>query len=146
MRNSVVTALRGVLAGLASLAFVLFFLLAEVRVATLPVFVGLIFAGIACLVAAAGPSAVLHLFGFGTPSNETGTEEPEWWLARLEPALENSWNKWSDAVLTLGLGALGVGSFVLLAVYPGDEPPIGLLVVGFLGINCALISLAFVFK
>lgn len=144
MRNSIVTALRGVLAGLASLAFVLFFLLTEVRVVSLPVFVGLIFVGIVCLAAAAGPSAALHLFGFGNPNDET--EEPRWWLARLEPALEDSWNRWSDVVLTLGLGALGVGSLVLLAVYPGDEPPIGLLVVGFLGINCALISLAFAFK
>lgn len=159
MRNSVVVALRGVLAGVAALAFVLFFLLAQLRTLSLSVLVGLLVVGVASLVAAVGPSAVRYLFGFGSPRNvgtpsdagdpkdaggrSDDSEEPEWWLARLEPALEDSWNTWSDVVLGLGLGVVGVGSLALLAVYPGDDPPIGLLVVGFLGINCALVSLAF---
>ncbi|TKX75544.1 hypothetical protein EXE46_03605 [Halorubrum sp. GN11_10-6_MGM] len=72
--------------------------------------------------------------------------EADWAPARLEPALGDAWNRWSDVTLTVGLAALGVGSFALLAAYPGENPPLGLLVTGLFGINGALVSLAFVFK
>lgn len=74
------------------------------------------------------------------------SEQSEWSLARVEPALDNSWDTWSDAILTIGLGIVGIGSFVLLITYPSDDPPLGLLVMGFLGINGALLSLAFLIE
>ncbi|WP_115862690.1 hypothetical protein [Halorussus litoreus] len=141
MRPSVVRAIRGVLAGVACLSFVAVFFLGQVRGPTLISFIAVTAIGFACLAAAAGPSAVLKLVG--ARNVDADAPDSDWWLARVEPVLEDAWNRWSDAVLVVGLGALGVGSFVLLAVHPTDEPPIGLLIVGFLGLNGALICLAF---
>lgn len=45
-----------------------------------------------------------------------------------------------SAPLPVLLGLAGVGS---LAVRPSDDPPLGLVVLGFLGLSCALVSLAF---
>lgn len=72
--------------------------------------------------------------------------ETDWSLARLEPALDDSWNRWSDAALTVGLATLGVGSLALLATYPGEDPPLGLVLVVLFGFNGALITLPFVFR
>jgi len=72
--------------------------------------------------------------------------DPDWWVARLEPALDDAWNRWSDAALTGGLALLGVGSLALLATYPGDDPPLGLALVGLFGLNGALMTLPFLFE
>lgn len=72
--------------------------------------------------------------------------ETEWSPARLEHALDDSWNRWSDAALTVGLATLGVGSLALLATYPGEDPPLGLVLVVLFGFNGALITLPFVFR
>jgi len=37
-----------------------------------------------------------------------GDREPDPALARLEPALDDAWNRWSDVALTVGLAVLGV--------------------------------------
>ncbi|ELZ35672.1 hypothetical protein [Halorubrum tebenquichense] len=72
--------------------------------------------------------------------------DPDWWVARLEPALDDAWNRWSDLALTVGLALLGVGSFALLATYPGDDPPLGLALVGLFGLNGALLTVPFLFE
>ena len=76
--------------------------------------------------------------GAGTSVSDT---DPDWWLARVEPALDDSWNRWSEVVPTVGFG-----SFALLVTHSGEEPPLGHLVTGTLGINGALMTLAFVFE
>ena len=83
-----------------------------------------------------------------TDRADRASDDPEtdWSLARLEPALDDSWNRWSDAALTVGLAALGIGSLALLATYPGEDPPLGLVLVVLFGFNGALITLPFVFR
>jgi hypothetical protein len=142
--------LRGLVAGAAAFGFVLTFLFAQTGLVSPSVVLGIALASVAALFAAGGRPAVRRLLGREPATTEpeadadaAASEEVDWWLARVEPALESSWNAWSDWVLTIGLGVLGFGALGLLVTHPGDEPPLGLLVVGFLGINCALISLAF---
>ncbi|WP_247002704.1 hypothetical protein [Halosolutus gelatinilyticus] len=133
MRSSLTDAGRGICAGAAVFAFVLDFLLLQVGGTPLPVLAGLFAVGIGGLLVAAGPSAVRTVFG-GPRSTDGTAGETSWWLADVEPALEDAWNRWSDLVLVLGLAALGIGSFALPAVPSQDEPPLGLLVTGFLGV------------
>jgi hypothetical protein len=175
MRSALVGALRGVLAAVSLLAFVALFLAVEARLASPTVLAGLVAVGTAALLAAVGRSGVRRLvFGADSGSGETGESaaeadawlgesaeetpwtdradradadpETDWPLARLEPALDDAWNRWSDAALTGGLAALGVGSFVVLATYPGDEPPLGLVLLLLFGLNGALVTLPFLFK
>jgi hypothetical protein len=94
------------------------------------------------LAIAGGLPAVRRLIGHTTTGDTNDQETTGWWLARVEPALEDSWNTWSDLVLTIGLGTTGLGAFGVLVTSPSNDPPLGLLIVGFLGINGALISLA----
>ena len=94
------------------------------------------------LFAAGGRTAVRRLAG-GTEPTTDQNRETGWWLARVEPALEEAWNAWSDLVLVVCLGGIGIGSFVLLVTSSSEEPPLGLLIAGFLGLNGALVSLAF---
>ena len=174
MRSAPVGALRGILAAVSLLAFVGLFLAVEARVTSLTVLLGLAAVGTAALLAAAGRSGVRRLvLGADSCSGETeepaaeadawlgeSVEEAPWTdradradadsetdrpLARLEPALDDAWNRWSDAALTVGLAALGVGSFVVLAAYPGDEPPLGLVLLLLFGLNGALVTLPFLF-
>lgn len=144
MRRTLTHALRGIAAGVAGLAFVLLFLLAHLRSLSMYALVGVLLIGVVALIAAAGPSAVGRLFGWDDVRPAPSTEADGWWLARLEPTLEDAWNTWSDLVLELGLGIVGLGSIVYIAIYPGDEPPIGLVVIGFLCITCSIVALAFV--
>lgn len=124
------------------MGFVLIVLFAQTGLVSLPILVAMGVATIAALFAAGGRTAVLQLAGHAeTTTDEKG--DTEWWLTRVEPALEDSWNTWSDLVLTVCLGAVGIGSFALLVTSSSDEPPLGLVITGFLGINGALISLAF---
>ncbi|WP_241658439.1 hypothetical protein [Halorubrum sp. BOL3-1] len=123
------------------------------------VLAGLVVVALATPSAAGGRSAVFEPLGRGPTADGAGSgggertddgtsgddDGPDWWLARLEPALDDSWNRWSEVVLTVGLAAVGVGSFALLVTHSGEEPPLGLLVTGTLGINGALMTLAFVF-
>ncbi|WP_128903708.1 hypothetical protein [Halorubrum amylolyticum] len=145
-------ALRGILSGVSALAFVALGGALYARAAPPRVLAGLAVVAVGTLLAAGGRSAVLELLGRG-PAADGGTtadslpdDDPDWWLARIEPALDDSWNRWSEVVLTVGLAAVGVGSFALLVTHPGEEPPLGLLVTGTLGINGALMTLAFVFE
>ncbi|MDB2237291.1 hypothetical protein DJ83_05590 [Halorubrum ezzemoulense] len=175
MRSELVRAVRGVLAAVSLLAFVALFLAVEARVTSATVLGGLAAVAVAALFAAAGRSGIRRLLGRGdsgprgtaerTAEGDAWLDEPvddtAWTdrsdragddpetdrpLARLEPALDDAWNRWSDAALTLGLAALGVGALVLLATYPGDDPPLGLLLLVAFGINGALVTLPFVFK
>jgi hypothetical protein len=175
MRSELVRAARGILAAVSLLAFVSLFLALEARVTSPTVLGGLAALGTATLLASAGRSGVRQLLGRGDslPANrdestaesdawlgETADDtrwtdrsdraardsEPEWPLARLEPALDDAWNRWSDAALTVGLAALGIGALVLLAAYPGEDPPLGLLLLVAFGLNGALVTLPFVFK
>jgi len=134
--------IRGSVAGLAGLGFVLIFLFAQTALVSLPALLAMGGVTIVALFAAGGRPAIRRLAGRAeTTTGETG--EPDWWLARVEPALEESWNAWSDLVLSVSLGVVGLGSFVLLVTSSSDDPPLGLLITGFLGVNGALISLAF---
>ena len=175
MRSELARAARGVLAAVSLLAFVALFLALQARVTSPAVLGGLAALGTATLFAAPGRSGGRRLLGRGgspaantdgpddesdawldEPADETpwtdrsdrarGDSEPDWPLARLEPALDDAWNRWSDAALTVGLAALGVGALVILATYPGDDPPLGLLMLVAFGFNGALVTLPFVFK
>ena len=175
MRSELARAARGTLAAVSLLAFVGLFLALEARVTSPAVLGGLAAVAVATLLAATGRSGVERLLDRdeSTPTHggettgdgdawldEAGDDTPwtdrsdragdgpeaDWALAQLEPALDDAWNRWSDVTLTVGLAALGVGSFALLAAYPGENPPLGLLITGLFGINGALVSLAFVFK
>ncbi|MFD1570994.1 hypothetical protein [Halorubrum laminariae] len=166
MLSTLRRALRGTLAAVSLLAFVALFFALHARVTSLPILLGLLAVGTGALLGAGGRPALRELLGRGgspasgdprlsertddawTDRNDRGDSEsdPDWPLARLEPALDDAWNQWADAVLTVGLAAIGVGSFGLLIANPGEEPPLGLLVSGLFGINGALVSLAFALK
>jgi hypothetical protein len=175
MRSELVRALRGTLAAVALLSFAALFLALEARVTSPTVLGGLAAVAVATLLAAAGRSGVRRLLGREDPDpgdtaettaegdawlDEAGDETPwtdradraggdsgtDWPLARLEPALDDAWNRWSDAALTVGLAALGFGSIALIAVYPGGDPPLGLLLLVAFGLNGALVTLPFLFK
>ncbi|WP_336339012.1 hypothetical protein [Haloarcula brevis] len=132
--------LRGLTAGIGVLGYVTLFLLLQVRVAPVSALAGIAALATAALAVAGGRPAVRQLLGRGSSSQE---DTPEWWLARLEPAVEDAWNTYADLVLTVGLCAVSVGSFGALVAYPGDDPPFGLAIVGFLAMVCGLISLGF---
>jgi len=154
MRPSIRRALRGTLAGVSGLAFVALGGALYVRAAPPSVLAGLAVVAVGTLLAAGGRSALFELLGRGggADGDETATglpddeDGPDWWLARVEPALDDAWNRWSEVVLTVGLAAVGVGSFALVVTHSGEEPPLRLLVTGTLGINGALLTLAFVFE
>ena len=167
MRPALQRALRGTLSGVSALAFLALVGALYARAMRPPVLAGLAVVAVGSLLAAGGRSAVLELLGRETAADTVGRsgddsddgstdawlerdaerdDDTDWWLARIEPALDDSWNRWSEAVLTVGLAAVGVGSFALLVTHSGEEPPIGLLVAGTLGINGALMTLAFVFE
>jgi len=141
-RMKIRAVLRGFVAGLSGVGFVLIFLFAQTGLVSLPVLLTIGIVTIVALFAAGGRTAVLRLAGRTEPTTDE-KRETEWWLSRVEPALEDSWNAWSDLVLTVCLGAVGIGSFALLVTSSSDDPPLGLLITGFLGLNGALISLAF---
>ncbi|GAA0722243.1 hypothetical protein J2744_000151 [Halorubrum trapanicum] len=173
MRSAIARALRGTLAAVSLLAFVGLFFALEARVTSPAVLLGLAAVGVVSLLAAAGRSGVRRLLGRADSDpgshGETAAEddawldesagdtpwtdrtdradaETDWWLARLEPALDDAWNRWSDAALTVGLAALGGGSLVLIATYSGGDPPLGLLLLVAFGLNGALVTLPFLFK
>ena len=134
--------LRGILAGLSGLGFVLTFLFVRSQLVSVPIVVAIGGISLIALAIAGGLPAVRQLIGHTTTGDTNDQETTGWWLARAEPALEDSWNTWSDLVLTIGLGTSGLGAFGVLITSPSNDPPLGLLIVGFLGINGALISLA----
>jgi|AntRauMinimDraft_4_1070384.scaffolds.fasta_scaffold02900_2 hypothetical protein len=152
MRSALRRALRGTLAGVSALAFVALGGAIYVRTAPPTVLVGLAVIALGTLLAAGGRPALFELLGRGRSvdgdetANSVSEDDPDWWLARIEPALDDSWNRWSAVVLTVGLAAVGAGSFALLVTHSGEDPPLGLLVTGMLGINGALLTLAFVFE
>jgi hypothetical protein len=140
------TVLRGVLAGIAGLGFILTFMLAQTRLVSPLMLIGVGVASIAALLGAGGRKAMLRLVGHREIPDTGKSSDTDWWLTRVEPALESSWNSWSDLILAIGLAGISVAAFALLIHSPRDNPPLGLLIVGFLGLNGALFSLAFVFK
>jgi hypothetical protein len=141
--GSVATALRGMLAGVAMVGFVGLFLLTRVGGVSPRILGGLGLLSCLALLAAGGFTAVRQLLsGNETTGEATPSEQSEWWVARAITPLEESWNSWSDGVVVLGLGVIGVGSFVLLATDQSETPPIGLLFVGFISSGAALVSLA----
>ncbi|NLV06715.1 hypothetical protein GOC83_11310 [Haloarcula rubripromontorii] len=137
---SIENALRGLTAGIAVLGYVSLFLLLQIRTTPVSALAGIAVLATAALAVAGGRPAVRQLLGRG-PSSQADT--PEWWLARLEPAVEDAWNAYADLVLTVGLWAISVGAFGGLITYPGDDPPFGLAIAGFLSMVCGLISLGF---
>lgn len=103
--------------------------------------------GILSLAIAAGPRALLQLFG-ARRGGEDGDREhgdqstDDWWLANLESALDGVWDTQADYLLASGLAVVGVGSLVAVATYPGEDAPVQLLAVGLVSLNGALIVLA----
>lgn len=126
--------------------FVAVFLLSQVGGVPLSVLATLVAVGVGTLVVVAGPSAIRGVFDRDRTPTEGEDEPPDWWLATLEPALEDTWNRWSDLVLVFGLAGIGVGSFALLVVAVGDDPHSGLLVTGFIGVTGAMITFPFLFR
>jgi hypothetical protein len=91
-----------------------------------------------------------------SPSPAVGPQFASFWVAdrhlrRTRPGggsvasnpLEDAWNMYADLVLTIGLWAISIGSFGGLVTYPGDDPPFGFAMIGFLSMVCGLISLGF---
>ncbi|SNR23485.1 hypothetical protein [Halorubrum vacuolatum] len=146
MHRRFVYAIRGIAAGMAMLSFVLAFLLFQMRVLSTTWLLLLLVVGVVGTVVSLGPMSLGHRFsGDGNESvNEPDRDAGGWWLAAVASLLEERWNTWSDLVLVLGFGSIGVGSFVALAVHPGDDPPFGLVIIGFFCLTCALVGLAFV--
>ncbi len=106
---------RGFVSGLAGLGFVLIFLFAQTGIVSLPVLLAMGSVTIVALFAAGGRPAIRRLTGRAeTTEDEMG--ETDWWLARVEPALEDPWNAWSDLVLSVSLAVVGIGSFALLVI------------------------------
>jgi len=137
---TVTDALRGLAAGIAVLGYVGLFLLLRLRTVPASVLAWLAVFSTAALVAAGGRPALRRLLGRESSSQD---DTPGWWLARVEPAVEDAWNAYADLILTVGLWTITVGAFGRLATYPGDDPPFGLVTVGFLSMVCGLISLGF---
>ena len=136
------TPLRGILAGLSGLGFVLTFLFVRSQLVSVSIVVAIGGISLIALAIAGGLPAVRRLIGHTTTSDTDDQETTGWWLARVEPALVEWWNTGSYLVLSIGLGTIGLGAFGVLVTSPSNDPPLGLLIVGFLGINGALISLA----
>ncbi|RLM95464.1 hypothetical protein [Haloarcula sp. Atlit-7R] len=137
---SIGNALRGLTAGIAVLGYVTLFVLLQVRVVPVSALAGIAVLATVALAVAGGRPAVRRLLVRGSSAQ---ADTPEWWLARLEPAVEDAWNAYADLVLTVGLLVISVGSFGGLITYPGDDPPFGLAIAGFLSMVCGLISLGF---
>lgn len=141
--KSTVDALRGILAGIALLGFFGLFLLMRVRSVSPQILVGLGFGSFIALIVAGGFSTVQEmLLGKDTANEAADSDQVAWWAARVMSPLEESWNKWSDAVVILGLGIIGVGSFVLLIVGQSENSQLGLLFLGFISSTGALFFLA----
>ena len=133
---------RGVVAGFAGVGFVLIFLFAQTGLVSPVVLLAIGTVTLVALFAAGGRTALRRVAG-GAEATTDEARETGWWLTRVEPALEDTWNAWSDLVLVVCLGGIGIGSFALLVTSSSEEPPLGLLIAGFFGLNGALVSLAF---
>ncbi|WP_331236056.1 hypothetical protein [Natronorarus salvus] len=90
MRASFIATVRGICAGLSVLAFVTAFLLTQTRGVPLAGLVALVAVGVGVLLVAGGPSALNVVLGPERPSTDADGEGSDWWLADLEPALEES--------------------------------------------------------
>lgn len=146
MRARIVSVLRSVAAALSLLGFVVAFALARSASASPRIVLASASAGAIALGIAAGPRALLALFGVGVDRGDGAgggrDDEPEWWLAGFEPTVEDVWDREADYALAAGLAVVGVGALAVLATDPGDDPPMHLLLLGLLGVNGALIVLA----
>jgi hypothetical protein len=142
--TSAKAALRGVLAGASMVGFINLFLFAQGNLVSLRALAGIGFISFIALIAAGGFSAAqqLIIIGGDAASESTKSNESDWWVARAISPLKESWNVWSDAVVILGLGAIGIGSFVLLATDQSENPSLALLFIGFIAGGAALFSLA----
>jgi len=131
MTTTVRSLLAGLLSGGAVVAFVLLFVLARARIGPPRLLAAL--AGI-------GVIAVLAVIGIG--GLELLFQPPEeWWLERVETALEDVWNGYADAVLIGGLLVVGVGVLGRSLSNPTGESAYGLLVVAFICFSAALFAL-----
>jgi len=130
------------LAGLAAIGFILTFLFARTGLVPPAVVVGFGVASLIALFATGGRTALRRLLGRPEPV-DSPADDSDWWLSQLEPALEPSWNAWSDLILTVGLAVVGLGAFGVLVTVRRDDPPLVLLIVGFFGLTGALISVGF---
>lgn len=142
--NSDITTLRGVFAGLALVGFFVLFLLGRVGSISPQILLGVGLVSFVALLIAGGFAPIRQLLvpGDGTVGESANTRQSQWWAVRAMAPIEESWNKWSDVVVILGLGIIGIGSFVLLVTDQSKTPPLGLLFVGFICSGAALFSLA----
>jgi hypothetical protein len=142
--SSATTTLRGVSAGLAVVGFVVLSLFARLGSISLEILIGIGVISFVALLIAGGLAPIQQLLapGDAAADGSTNTRQSRWWVVRAIAPLEESWNRWSDAIVILGLGVIGIGSFVLLITDQSETPPIGLLFVGFICSGAAFFSLA----
>lgn len=132
MRGTIHDALAGFLAGSAAFAFVVLFVLTRAGVAPLWLALAIATVGFAAALIAVGVDGLRTIL---RPDNQ-------WWLERVETALEGTWNGYADTVLVGGLTVTGVVAAALLLVDPTAERAPGLLLVAFFGLNGALFVFA----
>lgn len=89
---------------------------------------------------ASGFVAVLGVAGVGGILSLFGTSE-EWWLGRVETALEAAWNGYADVTLVGGLFVVGIAALGQSLSDPTSEPAYGLLVVAFICLGAAFLAL-----
>jgi hypothetical protein len=132
-------------AGLAVVGFVVLSLFARLGSISLEILIGIGVISFVALLIAGGLVPIQQLLapGDAAADGSTNTKQSEWWAVRVIASLEESWNRWSDVIVILGLGAIGIGSFVLLITDQSETPPLGLLFVGFICSGAAFFSLAF---
>ena len=138
MLPSLQGALRGLLAGVAILMFALLFVFSRSQVVQPSVLVSIAVVGAIAFASATGLSGLLRLLQSGTTDDTTNTSD--WRLARIGDAVEESWNRWADAVVIAGAAAVGVVAFGALVTLESPSP--GLLIVGFISSSLALFLLA----
>ena len=136
--------IRGICAGLGVTGAFAFLLVVRVGGTSPQILAGIGVVTVIAVLIGGGFASVKQLL---VPGENTGGEsvdagQSEWWVVRAKAPLEESWNRWSDAVVILGLGVTGIGSFALLTTDPSDGMSLGLLFVGFICSGAALFSLA----
>lgn len=145
MPDRVPAAIRSVAAAVSLLGVMIAFVLAGSMSASPRLVFGAAAVGAVALCVAAGPRALVSVF-VGATSRGDGeggqAVESTWWLARFEPAVESVWTRWADYTLLVGLVVVAVGAFATVATSEGSDPPIAMLVLGFLCTICAFLVLA----
>ena len=125
--------LRGVAAGVSVLSFTAVVLLLRLRAVSTPLLAPLSVIAVVAFIVATGPSSLRRA---------ARRDDQDGWLAGLNSALSDVWNRDATIVLIGGLAGVGIGSLGTVVTTRGDSPSPALLLVGFFGITCAFVLTA----